>query len=461
MHRDIKPGNLLITPDGRVKITDFGIARIADQVPLTATGQVMGTVQYLAPEQASGHTATAATDIYSLGVVAYECLAGKRPFTGESQVAIAMAQINDTPPELSAEIPAAVRNLIYSCLAKTPEGRPLTAVKLARAATLLHQGNVTAAAQEVQQILGEQTSDATAVLPDLAATQLMQQPAGDTAATTVLPRTQTADPLQTTVRSDKEAEAPKKRSRWTWPLVALLVLFLLIGGGTVAAWYTKAVNDAENAKKTENVAPQKTPETKKEPTSAAVVEADYLGADCKTASAKLEKLGFKFVECVDGQPGRDSEIDTVTEVTPTGSEVAFTQQITLKIATRYGNANQPTGMASAPAQVTPNQQFNVTWNDQSAVCPTGTTVTAYKLQVTGDGTLVGEPGTGLSGTVRAGASGKIDLAFAVVCGREGISDRQSPWSETVSVKITPQSVSTENNDSTNTGSNNNSSSNNG
>ena len=98
VHRDIKPGNLLITPDGRVKITDFGIARIADQVPLTATGQVMGTVQYLSPEQASGHPASPSTDIYSLGIVAYEALAGKRPFTGESQVAIAMAQINEQPP---------------------------------------------------------------------------------------------------------------------------------------------------------------------------------------------------------------------------------------------------------------------------------------------------------------------------------------------------------------------------
>ena len=100
VHRDIKPGNLLITPDGRVKITDFGIARIADQVPLTATGQVMGTVQYLSPEQASGHPASPATDTYSLGIVAYESLAGKRPFTGESQVAIAMAQINEQPPPL-------------------------------------------------------------------------------------------------------------------------------------------------------------------------------------------------------------------------------------------------------------------------------------------------------------------------------------------------------------------------
>lgn len=125
VHRDIKPGNMLITPEGRVKITDFGIARIADQVPLTATGQVMGTVQYLSPEQASGHPASPSTDIYSLGIVAYECLAGKRPFTGESQVAIAMAQINEEPPPLPDTIAEPVRNLVYSCIAKKPGTVPL------------------------------------------------------------------------------------------------------------------------------------------------------------------------------------------------------------------------------------------------------------------------------------------------------------------------------------------------
>ena len=85
VHRDVKPGNLLITPSGEVKITDFGIARVADQVSLTATGQVMGTVQYLAPEQATGKPATPSTDIYSLGIVAYEALKGSRPFTGETK----------------------------------------------------------------------------------------------------------------------------------------------------------------------------------------------------------------------------------------------------------------------------------------------------------------------------------------------------------------------------------------
>ena len=149
VHRDIKPGNLLITPDGRVKITDFGIARIADQVPLTATGQVMGTVQYLSPEQASGHPASPTTDTYSLGIVAYEALAGRRPFTGESQVAIAMAQINEAPPELPVTVSEPVRNLVFACIAKNPADRPASAAHLARAATALRRGDVQAAAASV------------------------------------------------------------------------------------------------------------------------------------------------------------------------------------------------------------------------------------------------------------------------------------------------------------------------
>ena len=134
VHRDVKPGNILVMPSGVVKITDFGIARLADQVPLTATGQVMGTAQYLAPEQATGQNATGSSDIYALGVIGYECLAGRRPFTGESQIAIALAQVNDAPPALPDTIPAPVRQLIMSMLAKNPADRPKNATALAKAA---------------------------------------------------------------------------------------------------------------------------------------------------------------------------------------------------------------------------------------------------------------------------------------------------------------------------------------
>lgn len=137
VHRDVKPGNLLVTPNGKVKITDFGIARVADQVALTATGQVMGTVQYLSPEQATGKPATPSTDIYSLGVVAYEALTGRRPFTGESQMIIAMAQINDKPPAMDEDIDSRVQDLILACLAKKPGQRPGSALDLANRAKAL------------------------------------------------------------------------------------------------------------------------------------------------------------------------------------------------------------------------------------------------------------------------------------------------------------------------------------
>ncbi|MDQ4137936.1 MAG: protein kinase, partial [Actinomycetota bacterium] len=160
VHRDIKPENLLITPEGRVKITDFGIARIADQVPLTAAGQVMGTVQYISPEQVSGRPATPATDIYSLGIVAYEALAGRRPFTGESQVAIALAQVNDAPPDLPPHVPARVRELVLWCMAKDPQDRPPSAADLARAAEALRSGGDVSSA--LQRAAGEPRAEGSA-----------------------------------------------------------------------------------------------------------------------------------------------------------------------------------------------------------------------------------------------------------------------------------------------------------
>jgi eukaryotic-like serine/threonine-protein kinase len=274
VHRDIKPGNLLITPDGRVKVTDFGIARLADQVPLTQTGQVMGTAQYLAPEQATGQTATGSSDIYSLGVIGYESLTGHRPFSGESQIAIALAQVNDAPPALPETLPVPVRALLMSMLAKDPKNRPADAIKLAEAAEAIRAGNISAAHAAVPGMLlfeggtgpitaptgvataptgivgpshGREQTTATSALPVLGAGGAAAAGAGATghlSRADALAAERSLDsvngsghPGSADLYDDEENYEPqpprKKRSPWTWPLIALLLLLLFAGLGVV------------------------------------------------------------------------------------------------------------------------------------------------------------------------------------------------------------------------------------
>ncbi|HEX8001489.1 MAG TPA: protein kinase [Mycobacteriales bacterium] len=134
IHRDVKPGNILVCPDGAVKLTDFGIARAVDAVPVTQTGMVMGTAHYLSPEQANGREVTPASDVYSLGVVAYECLAGRRPFEADTPVGIAMAHLYEDPPALPPDVPEEVSDLVAQAMAKEADDRFATAAAFAKAA---------------------------------------------------------------------------------------------------------------------------------------------------------------------------------------------------------------------------------------------------------------------------------------------------------------------------------------
>ena len=142
VHRDIKPGNLLITPDGTVKVADFGIAKAAEAVPLTRTGMVVGTAQYVSPEQAQGMKVGPASDIYSLGVVGYEMLTGQRPFRGDSTVSVAIAHINTMPPALPDSITRASRELIATALRKDPHARYANGAELTMAVAQVRNGNM-------------------------------------------------------------------------------------------------------------------------------------------------------------------------------------------------------------------------------------------------------------------------------------------------------------------------------
>ncbi len=138
VHRDIKPGNLLIMADGTTKITDFGIAKARVQsVNLTQTGLVMGTALYVSPEQATGQSVAGSSDVYSLGVVAYECLAGEPPFMAEQPLAIAIMHKHDPVPPLPDDVPRPIADLVYAMLAKNPEDRPKSARHVAERADVI------------------------------------------------------------------------------------------------------------------------------------------------------------------------------------------------------------------------------------------------------------------------------------------------------------------------------------
>ncbi|MET7876548.1 protein kinase [Micromonospora profundi] len=134
VHRDVKPSNLLVQEDGTVVLVDFGVARSTNVTSITSTNAVPGTALYMAPEQAAGRPVSGATDIYALGAVAYCCLTGGPPFTGDNPLQVAVRHLDDEPPELPHDIPEAVRALVSRALAKDPADRFSSGSAMAEAA---------------------------------------------------------------------------------------------------------------------------------------------------------------------------------------------------------------------------------------------------------------------------------------------------------------------------------------
>ncbi len=423
VHRDIKPGNLLITPEGQVKITDFGISRVTDQVPLTATGQVMGTVQYLAPEQASGKPASPATDIYSLGIVAYEALSGRRPFRGESQVSIAMAHIKEAPPELPGTIPEPVRKLVMSCIAKKAAGRPQNAEILAKAARALELGHEDEAMTYLP-VPGAEMSDT------------------DTG----------SGPKNTQPIPVVDQGIPRKI--WVMAIAGGVTLIALVIGSIALinaqlepADTTPVVEEpvvveeptsedpapVEEPVVEEPAAPE--PEPEPEIVTVTVPESEIVGKTEAQVTELLLAKGLRL-DAITGNiaPSKD-KVGVAYRVNPTGT-VADNTLIAVYFYAPIPSPPAPSALAITPAEgpYAPGDDITISW-PAYAQCPSGFPVTNYLLEIVG-GTLNDEddaalPAGSTSASITLGAAGEFRASYVVTC-----TSINTPKSAVMTVAIT-------------------------
>jgi eukaryotic-like serine/threonine-protein kinase len=427
VHRDVKPGNLLITPTGEVKITDFGIARLADQVPLTATGQVMGTVQYLAPEQASGKPASPSTDVYSLGIVAYEALAGRRPFRGESQVSIAMAHIKEAPPELPVTIPEEVRALVMSCLAKKPESRPRSAEDLAKAAKAIQAGNI----DEAMALLPHPDTEGDATDSTTAGKKKKNKKAdGSVGPTNTQPIPLTKPPLS-------------KKMWWligggAAALIAIVVIALLVVGRGVGQVEQPVVEpEVPVVIEPEELEPT-TPEPSEpvdpepvnpDPNQVSVPEADIIGKTQSQVAEILAAAGLRLDAIVGNIASTPDQVGEAYRVNPRGV-VAPGTLVAVYFYAPIPQPPAPTSMVVSAADAdgyNPGDEVTISW-PAYAQCPAGFPVSGYRLEIVG-GQLIAPtsptvPASITQATVRLGGVGTLRASYVVTC--QSLTSPKSP-----------------------------------
>jgi beta-lactam-binding protein with PASTA domain/predicted Ser/Thr protein kinase len=237
IHRDLKPHNVIVDSGDHVKVTDFGIAR-AGASDMTETGSIMGTAQYLSPEQAQGHAVSAPSDLYSIGIVLYEMLTGRVPFDGESPVSIALKHVSEAPippSQFNPEIPSALEQVVLWSLNKDPADRPADADQFIMAL------------EQVREALSAPAGEVTASMRALA-TGTGLVPVGATPHTSLMPA-DAADGNGGAVglafegdqldrHHDDDEHDHRKTPIWPW-IAGLVVVLLLIGGGVTAYLLTR------------------------------------------------------------------------------------------------------------------------------------------------------------------------------------------------------------------------------
>jgi eukaryotic-like serine/threonine-protein kinase len=281
IHRDIKPQNVMVAEDGRLKVTDFGIARAGADSGMTEAGSIIGTAQYLSPEQARGEEVTAASDCYAVGIVLYEMLTGRVPFDGERAVSVAMRQINElpVPPRaLDPSIPASLDAAVMRALAKRPAERYRTAEEFGRDLLAIRRELAGGETTAVIGGAGAASDDATRIM------------GGGTTAPTRLQR-----------RPSPPPDPPRRRRRA--PLIVGLVVLALLGAGA-AAYFLVGGGDSNKVS---------VPELTGRPATAAVRELRALGLI--TELLRRSSTEFPSGDVIDTRPAGGVSVDPGTRVT--------------------------------------------------------------------------------------------------------------------------------------------------
>lgn len=358
VHRDVKPGNLLIRPNGKLVLTDFGIARSAISGNLTQAGAVLGTASYVSPEQAAGSTITPASDLYSLGVVAYQCLTGRRPFEGDNPIEVAMKHIREMPPPLPPDVPPEIRAVVERAMAKDPVQRWESASAMAEAARRAAAGESVASPSGTSPgTPGRTAVMPTVVNPTVAGTTRVQPPvspagvgfsqpaaAGGSGqpryargAASVTPPTHTADDSSGYYQegsfnagpsgSFRPSAADSGRRNNSMFAVAAGVVVLLLGVSLVV--YVLLRGDPDNNTQSGDPTPSAALPSEQSETQTVFIDQDqYLGARVEEVVSSLVELGFQVENISTQERDGDRPPGRVNGVEPNG-EVSLDEQITV------------------------------------------------------------------------------------------------------------------------------------